>query len=70
MASERRYPNLIGVFARAFPIITGQVMATQRAEIVKWHGQTYRIEPQPNSNASRYSFDVVLVEAEHERRSS
>jgi hypothetical protein len=61
MDAERCYPNLIGVFVREFPIVTGRVAGTTDSEVVKYHGSRYRIVGDPHGNRSRYAFDVYLI---------
>lgn len=53
------YPNLIGVFRRAFPIVTGQVAASVRRQAVTYYGQTYTIAGDATQTGP-YAFDVLL----------
>jgi hypothetical protein len=39
----RSYPNLVGVFQREFPIVTGHVLADGADRRVTYYGEWFRI---------------------------
>lgn len=44
--SAVRFPNLLGVFMREFPIVVGNVHRTGQARTVRYHGEDFTIRPE------------------------
>ena len=55
------YSNLIGVFAKQFPLVTGRVAGRNTRESVTYHGQLYHVIGDPRESGT-YAFDVATDE--------
>lgn len=56
----KEFPNLVGVFARAFPIVCSRVKAQRVIETVSYYGKRYEIRP--TGKDGFYEFHVFEIE--------